>query len=84
MTGPNRVLAGPAPSDTDETYQGYVETYNKLTGLMAEEKGVTPEVQQAYEEYLEAKRAYEEALEKVQEKKEWPRWGVYLGRAGTG
>ena len=59
----------PAPPDADKAYQRYVEAYNKLTGLMAKGKGDTPEAQKAYEEYLEAKRAYEEALEKVQEEK---------------
>lgn len=44
--------------------ESYTKAYNKLTKLMAEGKGDTPEAQEAYRKYKEAKDAYEKVLEK--------------------
>jgi len=41
-------------------YQEYIVAYNKLTDLMSEGKGDTPEAQQAYKEYKTAKERYEQ------------------------
>ncbi|MFH1317173.1 MAG: hypothetical protein ABII01_06640, partial [Candidatus Woesearchaeota archaeon] len=45
---------------TTAAYQEYIEAYNKLTELMSEGKGDTPEAQQAYKEYKVAKERYEQ------------------------
>jgi hypothetical protein len=47
-----------------EESEAYTKAYNKLTKLMAEGKGDTPEAQDAYRKYKEAKDAYEKALKK--------------------
>ena len=57
--------ATPGPGTGGEygcTYEQYVAAYNKLTSLMAEGKGDTPQAQQAYEEYVVAKACYESTL----------------------
>ncbi|MFH1588570.1 MAG: hypothetical protein ABIA76_04505 [Candidatus Diapherotrites archaeon] len=46
--------------EATEAYQKYIAAYNKLTELMAQGKGDTPEAQQAYQEYKEAKENYEQ------------------------
>jgi len=50
------------PQDAGEAYQQYIAAYNKLTSLMAEGKGDTPEAQEAYEEYKAAKACYESRI----------------------
>ncbi len=45
--------------EATDAYQDYIDAYNKLTELMSEGKGDTPEGQQAYREYKEAKEKYE-------------------------
>ena len=49
---------GPAV-ETGCTYEQYIAAYNKLTSLMAQGKGNTPEAQTAYAEYAKAKACYE-------------------------
>ncbi|MBN1689805.1 MAG: hypothetical protein JW901_02150, partial [Dehalococcoidia bacterium] len=41
------------------TYAEYIAAYNKLTYLMSQGKGDTPEAQAAYEEYAKVKACYE-------------------------
>jgi len=41
------------------TYEQYMAAYNKLTSLMAQGKGDTPEAQAAYAEYAKVKACYE-------------------------
>ncbi len=50
------------PLDSNEAYQQYISAYNRLTELMSQGKGNTPEAQQAYQAYLETKKRYEAAL----------------------
>ncbi len=45
--------------EATEAYQDYIAAYNKLTDLMSQGKGDTPEADQAYADYLEAKENYE-------------------------
>lgn len=49
--------------DTQALYDTYIEAYNALTSLMAAGRGDTPEAQEAYAKYQEAKRIYEAALQ---------------------
>jgi len=46
-------------AETRSAYEKYISAYNKLTSLMAEGKGNTPEAQAAYKAYKEAKDKYE-------------------------
>ena len=46
--------------EATEAYQDYIAAYNKLTDLMSRGLGDTPEAQQAYKEYKEAKQEYEQ------------------------
>jgi len=41
------------------TYEQYITAYNKLTSLMSQGKGDTPEAQAAYAEYTKVKACYE-------------------------
>ena len=41
------------------TYEQYIAAYNKLTSLMSQGKGDTPEAQAAYAEYAKVKACYE-------------------------
>ena len=43
-----------------KAYQKYLKTYNALTELMSAGKGDTSEADQAYQDYLEAKKNYEQ------------------------
>jgi len=52
----------PAEDECTALYQKYIQAYNKLTDSMAKGKGHTPEAEQAYEEYKEAKGAYERCV----------------------
>ncbi len=54
--------ADPTPIGSDDDYQEYIEAYNKLTDLMSQGKGDTPEAQEAYQEYKEKKQAYEDSI----------------------
>jgi len=45
--------------DARQAYQQYIAAYNKLTNLMSQGKGDTPEAQLAYREYKAAKERYE-------------------------
>ena len=46
-------------ADTGCTYEQYITAYNKLTSLMSQGKGDTPEAQAAYAEYAKVKACYE-------------------------
>jgi len=46
----------------DAAYERYIRQYNKLTSLMAQGRGETPEGQAAYQEYKKARADYERAL----------------------
>ena len=46
--------------EATEAYQEYIAAYNRLTELMSQGLGDTPEAQQAYAEYKEAKENYEQ------------------------
>ncbi|MFA5399846.1 MAG: PA14 domain-containing protein [Dehalococcoidia bacterium] len=48
-----------AATDTGCTYEQYIAAYNKLTYLMSQGKGDTPEAQAAYAEYAKVKACYE-------------------------
>lgn len=52
-------------SQATAAYQEYILSYNKLTDLMSRGLGDTPEGQQAYKEYQEAKIKYESLALKV-------------------
>jgi hypothetical protein len=52
--------------EATQAYQEYIEAYNKLTDLMSQGKGDTPEAQQAYQEYKEAKEKYEQIAKAVE------------------
>ncbi|MBN1322427.1 MAG: DNRLRE domain-containing protein [Methanotrichaceae archaeon] len=54
------------PEDAQEAYQQYMTAYNKLTSLMAEGKGGTPEGQQAYQEFAKAKTCYESRISETE------------------
>ncbi|MDD5398799.1 MAG: cohesin domain-containing protein, partial [Dehalococcoidia bacterium] len=47
------------PQDTAAAYQQYIAAYNKLTYLMNNGEGNTPQAQEAYEQYAKAKACYE-------------------------
>jgi hypothetical protein len=57
-----------------QTYQWYIAAYNRLTSLMAQGKGDTPEAQKAYAAYKKAKDCYEKSQKSdiVPEKKLQP------------
>lgn len=46
------------PAQIKAAYEKYVASYNRLSQLMSEGKGETPEAQQAYNEYRQAKEEY--------------------------
>lgn len=52
----------PSPPDSRTSYKVYIAAYNKLTSLMAQGKGDTPEAREAYQQYVEAKKAYEASV----------------------
>ena len=47
----------------NDAYQQYIEAYNKLTQLMSQGKGETPQAQAAYKDYAYKKAQYEKYLE---------------------
>jgi hypothetical protein len=48
--------------DPRTAYQQYIAAYNRLTHLMSEGKGDTPEAQEAYQAYKRAKELYEKLI----------------------
>jgi hypothetical protein len=51
-------------SEIRAAYQAYIAAYNRLTQLMSQGKGDTPEAQRAYQDYKQAKERYERAIGK--------------------
>jgi hypothetical protein len=51
-------------ADSRRLYQEYIAAYNRLTSLMSQGKGDTPEAQDAYKAYKAAKDRYEKAAAK--------------------
>jgi len=56
---------GATAAEATAAYQEYIEKYNALTDLMSQGKGDTPEANQAYAEYKEAKENYEAIAQSV-------------------
>lgn len=51
--------------EATKAYQEYIAAYNKLTDLMSQGLGDTPEARQAYAEYKEAKQKYEQIAQSL-------------------
>lgn len=53
---------GGANDAAKQAYQRYIAAYNRLTFLMSQGKGNTPDAKNAYQAYQQAKRQYEEFI----------------------